>query len=94
MWLEIALSVADDFGGDFDDAAAYVPCEQWFRSALKGDLKDVGTSPRRSRLFEMVPGSARFVEFDSGNVTHAGAIYEAAFEGPDDLVNKLEGGNE
>ncbi len=88
-YVETARSVINFPGDDpdecFANAEAYVPPERMFHTSLKEDLAHRGLMPWRSRQFKLVEHDG-FIEFDSGNISHAGAIYGAWFEGPDGLV--------
>lgn len=92
-YVETVRSVADfrepTDDGKWEAAREFVPPENEFRSALKDDLGERGIYPKRSREFKLIEVDG-FVEFDSGNIGHAGAIYGATFEGPDGLVAILE----
>lgn len=52
-------------------------------------MTEAGVKPWRSRLFRLKPDSVEFVEFDSGNVSHAAAYYKAEFTGPAADVDKM-----
>jgi hypothetical protein len=84
---EIALSVADYVdteATDGDDEIAFQNCEEDTDGALeqaRQEFKDVGADLTDCRFD--IP---RFVEFDSGNWTHAGGIFELTLYGPPDKV--------
>lgn len=86
--LELALPVADRFQGDFEEARNYVPSERLCRSDLKDWLEEAQINPRLSAKFTI--SDTTFVEFDSNNPSHAGAIYQYTATGPRELIDKLE----
>lgn len=100
--LETSRQVADFLGkkvpGDlteqqitnaFEDAHNWVPSEQWLRSSLKNELEEAGIKRWRSR--ECQVKFLRFLECDSGNISHAAAIYEYEVTLPTPLSEKLNG---
>jgi len=87
--VEAVRSVAESFDGDFDDARNFLPSRREFRWFLEMWMEEAKINTEESSKFTFVKGSARFVEFDSGNVSHAGAIYSCEFDGPEDLIEQL-----
>lgn len=80
----------EDIDNAFLDAAEWVPSERFMRSDLKEWLREAKINPDRSREFKVQ--FKEFVEFDSGNIGHAGAYYAYDATGPDRLVDKLREG--
>lgn len=88
--VEAMRSVADSFGGDFEDARNFIPSQREFRWFLEMWMEETRINTEESSKFTFVKRSAKFVEFDSGNASHAGAIYSCEFDGPKDLIEQLE----
>jgi hypothetical protein len=68
----------------FDDAAN-VP-EKLIIKFAKEDLKDMGIKLSKDIKFV----DAKFVEFDSGNISHAGDYYEVTVKGPKEKIIQFE----
>lgn len=73
--------------GAFEEARCWEPHDQFLRSEFKNELRTWDMSPRRSRpcTFEFI----KFIEFDSGNISHAAAYYEYRVTGPKQLIDEL-----
>lgn len=56
---------------------------------IKELLEEAGLDPKLSRRIKAT-GAPNFLEFDSGNISHAGAHHEVDVEGPEDIINKLK----
>ena len=85
---EVGLSVADYIDRDDPDPA--------LAFELATDDEEGAVKQAQAELHECLSIdevdrlkiTAKFVECDSGNWTHAGAMYEITIKGPDELVDK------
>jgi hypothetical protein len=87
--IEFYRSVSDD-GGDFDDTEAHEFTKTEARQFIMFELEEAGVkSPgRRARLFTWT--EPKFLEFDSGNPSHACGYWEVEITGPDADVEAIE----
>jgi hypothetical protein len=73
----------------FDAAASKPFSRKELVLNIKGLLEEAGLDPKLSRRIKAT-GVPDFLEFDSGNLSHAGAHHEVEVEGPEDIINKLK----
>jgi hypothetical protein len=73
----------------FDAAASKPFSRKELVLNIKELLEEAGLDPKLSRHIKAT-GIPDFLEFDSGNISHAGAHHEVDVEGPEDIINKLK----
>lgn len=86
--LEVALSVEEEFSGDFENASNYVPTAQECRTSIKDYLEEAGLARRKSALFR-IRSAPSFIEFDSSNPSHACAYYGFEVEAPTEIIDRI-----
>jgi hypothetical protein len=86
--VEFVRSVPDH-GGDFD----LTESKPWSKKEIHdniGDYLEEAGHPRGLAKHFSVKKDPEFLEFDSGNPTHAGAYFSTQIEGPDHLVDAID----
>lgn len=89
---ETTLSVEEYLKGEEDEDIdiAFEDSEGDIKGAIKDAKDEIRDLMGIKRLPRGLKFSAKFLEFDSGNISHAGAYFNVEVAGPDNFIDELE----